>query len=110
MTNNLIIDYEIALAFDGLWGGRAAIYEFPVRIVTFDRLNSVRAKNLALRFGYSPAIDLPHRRQNEDEIYINEWVLTGETISPVNVVFNCCAYGADFFDPCPTAAEVDRCD
>jgi hypothetical protein len=106
MTSKLIIDYEIAIAFDGLWGGKARIYEFPVRAVTFNRLNSDRAKIAALRLGYSPAIDIPHRRQNEDEIYINQWVLTGETISPVNVVFNCCFDGADFFDPCPTAAEV----
>ncbi len=107
LCSNLIIDYEVAIAFDGLWGGKARIYEFPVRTVTFNRLNSDRTKIAALRLGYSPAIDTPHRRQNDDEIYINQWVLTGEQVCPIVVVYDCCAYGADFFDPCPTAAEVD---
>jgi hypothetical protein len=110
MTSKLITDYEIAIAFDGVWGGRSAIYELSVASVTFNRLNSDRAKIAALRLGYSPAIDLPHRRQDEDAIYTNQWVLTGEAISPVTVIFNCCKYGADFFDLCPTAATGDRAD
>ncbi|MBW4674727.1 MAG: hypothetical protein KME52_12055 [Desmonostoc geniculatum HA4340-LM1] len=108
MKLNLIVDREIAIVFDGLWGGRSAIYELPVRTVTFKRLNSDRAKIAALRLGYSPAIDLPHRRTDDDEIYINQWVLTGEQICPLVVVNNCCAYGADFFETCPTTAEVEE--
>lgn len=104
---NLIIDYEVAIAFAGLWGGRAAIYEFPVRTVTFNRLHGDRIKIAALRLGYSPSVDLPHRRQDDDEIYINQWVLEGEQICPLVVINNCCAYGSDFFQPCPTADEIE---
>ncbi|WP_392535490.1 hypothetical protein [Nostoc sp. C117] len=43
---------------NGLWGGKARIYELPIRIMTFNRLWSDRAKIATLRLGYSPAIDL----------------------------------------------------
>ncbi|PHK23129.1 hypothetical protein [Nostoc linckia] len=76
--------------------------------MTFNRLQGDRTKVAALRLGYSPAVDLPHRRQIDDEIYINQWVLTGEQICPLVVVRNCCAYGADFFEPCPTADEIEN--
>lgn len=99
MTTKIIFDHETAIAFDGLWGGRAKIYEFPIRTVTFKRLSSDKAKVAALRLGYSPAVDLPHLRVNEDEIYLNEWVLEGELICPLLVIFNCCRYGSDFFKP-----------
>lgn len=93
-TSKLIIDYHRLVDF--CWDGGVDFYD--VRVVTFERLNSDRAKIAALRIGYSPAIELPHRIPFEDGGYTNEWVLTGEIVCPVYSIFNCSPYGSDFFE------------
>ncbi|QSJ14146.1 hypothetical protein JYQ62_19605 [Nostoc sp. UHCC 0702] len=70
-----------------------------MRVIIFERLNSDRAKIAALRIGYSPAIELPHRIPFEDGGYTNRWVLTGEAVCPVYSISNCNCYGSDFFEP-----------